>query len=289
MRNDRGPGSGVRGPGTTTDDGPRDADTPRVPRPQVPVHEFLGLRVGAYDMASLTERVAQAVAGNEHIVVANHNLHSLYLCGRDAKLRAFHERAEVTHADGMSIIALARLLGTPLSRQHRVTYVDWIGPLMRTAATHGWRVFSVGGRPGVFERAAVELCARHPGLRIAGTHGYFDHSAGSTDSAVVLARIAAFDPQVLLVGMGMPTQEHWVHDHRSALRGNAILMAGAAMDYVAGVVPTPPRTAAAAGLEWAWRLAAEPTRLWRRYLVEPWHVLGMVLAERVGRRQGGRR
>lgn len=287
MSNDRGAGSRVRDPGTTRDDGRR--EVPLVPRPGVPVHEFLGLRIGAYDVAGLTDRVARAVAGNEHIVIANHNLHSVYLCGRDPKLRAFHACADVTHADGMSIVALARLLGMPLSRQHRVTYVDWIGPLMCAAATHGWRVFSVGGRPGVFERAAAELCVRHPGLRIAGTHGYFDHSAGSADSAAVLARIATFDPQLLLVGMGMPTQEHWVHDHRSALSGNAILMAGAAMDYVAGVVPTPPRAAGAAGLEWAWRLAAEPTRLWRRYLVEPWHVLGMVLAERVGRRQGGRR
>ena len=270
--NDRCQVSGVRCQGTT-----------------IPVHEFVGIRIGAYDIASLTGRVASAVEGNEHIVVANHNLHSLYLCGRDAKLRAFHADADVTHADGMSIIALARVLGVPLRRQHRVTYVDWLGPLMQEAATRGWRVFSLGGWPGVFERAMTELQMRHPGLLIAGTHGYFDHTAGSADSAAVLARIAAFDPQVLLVGMGMPRQEHWVHDHRSALHANAILMAGAAMDYVAGVVPTPPRGAAAAGFEWAWRLAAEPTRLWRRYLIEPWHVLGMVVAERVSRHQGGRR
>ncbi len=289
MRSERGPGSGVQGPGTATHDDPRDGSAPRVPRRGVPVHEFLGLRIGEYDIAGLTERVASAIAENERIVVANHNLHSLYLCGRDAKLRAFHEQADVTHADGMSIIALARLLGVPLTRAHRVTYVDWLGPLMQEAATHGWRVFSVGGRPGVFDRAAARLRVQHPGLLIAGAHGYFDHAPGSPDSAAVLDQIGRFDPQVLVVGMGMPRQEHWVHDHRSALRANAILMAGAAMDYVAGVVPTPPRAAAAAGFEWAWRLAAEPTRLWRRYLVEPWHVLGMVLAERVGRRQGGRR
>lgn len=213
MTGGRVTGDGFRVTGTMAGDSPRELDPSRVPKSDVTVHEFLGLRVGAYDMASLTERVAQAVVSNEHIVVANHNLHSLYLCGRDAKLRAFHERAEVTHADGMSIIALARLLGVPLTRAHRVTYVDWLGPLMQEAATRGWRVFSVGGRPGVFERAAARLRVRHPGLLIAGAHGYFDHAPGSPDSAAVLDQIGGFDPQVLVVGMGMPRQEHWVHDH----------------------------------------------------------------------------
>jgi N-acetylglucosaminyldiphosphoundecaprenol N-acetyl-beta-D-mannosaminyltransferase len=255
----------------------------------VRVHDLLGLRVGEYDVTRLTDRVARAVADHEHIVVANHNLHSLYLCGRDAKLRAFHAAAEVTHADGMSLIVLSRFLGVPLRRDHRVTYVDWIGPLMQRAAASGWRVFALGGRPGVFERAAARLRVAQPDLVLAGRHGFFDHAVGSADSAAVLAQIADFRPHVLLVGMGMPRQEHWVHDHRSALSANAILMAGAAMDYVAGVVPTPPRGAAAAGFEWAWRLAAEPRRLWRRYLIEPWYVVGMALAARAGRRPGGQR
>jgi N-acetylglucosaminyldiphosphoundecaprenol N-acetyl-beta-D-mannosaminyltransferase len=246
----------------------------------VRVHELLGLQIGEYDIERLTARVARAIAGGEHIVVANHNLHSVYLCNRDPKLRAFHAAADVTHADGMSVIALARLVGVPLRRDHRVTYVDWMGPLMDAAARGGWRVFALGGRPGIFERAAARLRASHPGLVLAGAHGFFDPAPDSAASRAVLAQIAAFRPNLLLVGMGMPRQEHWVHDHRSALDANAILMAGAALDYIAGVVPTPPRAAGAAGLEWAWRLAAEPRRLWRRYLIEPWYVLGMVLAAR---------
>jgi N-acetylglucosaminyldiphosphoundecaprenol N-acetyl-beta-D-mannosaminyltransferase len=253
----------------------------------VTVHEVLGMRVGEYNIKTLNDRIARAIARDERIVVANHNLHSLYLCGRDPKLRDFHAAAEVTHADGMSMILLGRMLGVPLQRRHRVTYVDWMGPLMREATSRGWRVFAVGGAPGVFDRAAAALRANHPGLMLDGTHGFFDHAPGSAGSAAVLAHIEAFRPHVLLVGMGMPRQEHWVFDHRAGLRANAILMAGAALDYIAGVVPTPPRGAGAMGLEWAWRLAAEPRRLWRRYLVEPWSVLAMVVAARAGRRSGG--
>jgi N-acetylglucosaminyldiphosphoundecaprenol N-acetyl-beta-D-mannosaminyltransferase len=158
---------------------------------------------------------------------------------------------------------------------------------MAEAVQRGWRVYSVGGKPGVFEAAAVRLRAEYPGLQLEGTHGYFDVAPGSADTKAVLARIAAYHPQVLIVGMGMPRQEHWVHDNRAALAASATLIAGAAMDYVAGVVPTPPRGAAAAGFEWLWRFAAEPRRLWRRYLIEPWYVMGLVLAAWVRRRLGG--
>jgi len=258
---------------------------PRTPSDEVQVYTMLGIRVGTFDVEQLNARVAAAIADQRRIVIANHNLHSLYLHGRDAKFRAFHEAADVTHVDGMSLVLIARLLGVPLGRRHRVTYNDWIAPLMEEAARNGWRVFSLGGRPAVFEQAATRLRQRFPRLVLDGMHGYFDVSPASADTAAAVERIAVFRPHILLVGMGMPRQEHWVLDNRQALRANAILIAGAAMDYVAGVVPTPPRRASALGLEWLWRLIAEPRRLWRRYLVEPWYVLGLLLSEWAGRRR----
>jgi N-acetylglucosaminyldiphosphoundecaprenol N-acetyl-beta-D-mannosaminyltransferase len=258
---------------------PRQTVSQKTASDGVPVYAMMGIRVGAFDLARINASVAEAISEQRQVVIANHNLHSLYLHGRDAKLRAFHEAADITHADGMSLVFIARILGIPLSRCHRVTYVDWIGPLMEEAARNGWRVFALGGRPGVFNQAAAQLRERFPGLVLEGMHGYFDASPGSGDTATALRAIAAFRPQILLVGMGMPRQEHWVLDNRHALRANAILMAGAAMDYVAGVVPTPSRRASALGLEWLWRLLAEPRRLWRRYLVEPWYVLVRLPAE----------
>ncbi len=266
---------------------PATAGGARAAPPPVPQYSMLGIRVGAYDIPRLNACIGDAIASGSRIVIANHNLHSLYLCARDGDLRAFHATADVTHADGMSVILLGRLLGVPLSRANRVTYNDWIGPLMTDAARHGWRVFSLGGAPGVFETAAATLRAAHPGLILDGAHGYFDATPGSAETTAVLERIAAFRPNVLLVGMGMPRQEHWVRANRGALTANATLMAGAAMDYVAGVVPTPPRGASSFGFEWLWRLAAEPGRLWRRYLIEPWYVMGLVLAAWLRRRPGG--
>lgn len=236
-------------------------------------YAFLGIRVGAYTREDLNACIARAVDDDDHVVIANHNMNSVALVRRDPQMQAFYEQADITHVDGMPLVPLGRALGVPLRREHRVTYVDWVPALMAEAAQRGWRVYYLGGRPGVAERGAEILRARHPTLAIQVHHGYFD------DNAPVLADIAAFAPHVLMVGLGMPKQEHWVHAHRPRITANAILLAGAALDYVAGAVPTPPRWAGRWSLEWAFRLAAEPRRLGRRYLVEPWPVLGLFVRE----------
>jgi N-acetylglucosaminyldiphosphoundecaprenol N-acetyl-beta-D-mannosaminyltransferase len=246
-------------------------------------YAFLGIRVGAYTRDDLNACIARAIAEHQRIVIANHNMNSVAIMRRDARMREFYDQADVTHVDGMPLVPLGRALGFPLRREHRVTYVDWVPALMAEAAVQGWRVFYVGGQPGVAERGALVLRERHPTLQIEVRHGYFDHSAGSAESADVLAAIAAFAPHVLMVGLGMPRQEHWVHAHRAQISANAILLAGAALDYVAGAVPTPPRWAGRWSLEWAFRLAAEPKRLGRRYLIEPWPVLALFVREWIRR------
>jgi N-acetylglucosaminyldiphosphoundecaprenol N-acetyl-beta-D-mannosaminyltransferase len=240
---------------------------------------LLGVTVDRLTLPALTALVGTAVARKERWVIAHHNLHSVALHRRDPEVRALYARARFVHADGMSLVAVARWLGLPLGREHRVTYADWTGPLMAEAAARGWRVFHLGGRPGVAARGAAVLRRRHPGLRIATAHGWFDAAPGSRDSERRLARIAAFRPDVLMVGMGMPRQERWILHHLERLPAAAVLPCGACMDYVAGAVPTPPRWAGRLGAEWLFRLAVEPRRLWRRYLLEPWGLLPLLAAE----------
>ncbi len=242
-------------------------------------YRLLGVRVHALSLDALTDTVAAGVRSGERRIIANHNLHSIYLHQRDEKLRAFYRRAHVVHVDGMSIIVAARLLGLPLRREHRVTYVDWLDPLLAAAARRGWRVMYIGQQPGVAQRGAAALRCRHPGLVFEALQGFFDPSRGGDENRAVLRRIHDFEPHVLMVGMGMPRQEHWIHDNLSGLPPCVLLTAGAAIGYAAGSVPTPPRWAGAMCMEWAFRLVAAPRRLWRRYLLEPWFVLAILARE----------
>lgn len=105
----------------------------------------------------------------------------------------------------------------------------------------------------------------------------------AAEAAAVTDAISAARPDVLLVGMGMPRQERWVARFRDRLPPCVILTVGAAFDYEAGVTPTPPRWSGRLGVEWLFRFAAEPRRLFFRYFIEPWSLIGPALADLAGR------
>lgn len=227
-------------------------------------------------VAKLNAVLQQSVESGATRIIAHHNLHSLYLQHSDPSMQSFYRQAECTQIDGMGIVLLANLLGVRIPREARVTYVDWVPWIMRMAAEHSWRIFYLGSKEGVAELAANRLRSEYPGLQIQTRHGYFAAQRTCQENRDVLGAIKDFQPHVLLVGMGMPRQEHWVLENLSDLSGMTILTVGAAFDYYAGVIPTPPRWSGRVGLEWLFRLAAEPQRLWRRYLVEPWFLLAIL-------------
>jgi N-acetylglucosaminyldiphosphoundecaprenol N-acetyl-beta-D-mannosaminyltransferase len=241
--------------------------------------KLLGVEVEPLTMEDLHDLIVQAIADRKRWIIANHNSHSVYLFHRDATMRAFYAQADTIHIDGMPLIFLGRLLRLPLQRAHRVTYVDWIRPLAAEAARRGFRIFYLGSRPDVADRGAAVIRRELPALQIATHHGFFDRTAGAQDNERVLAAIRAFHPDILMVGMGMPQQEHWVLQNAHAIEAPVILTTGACMDYVAGAVPTPPRWMGRWGIEWLHRLASDPARLWKRYLIEPWFVLRLFIQD----------
>jgi N-acetylglucosaminyldiphosphoundecaprenol N-acetyl-beta-D-mannosaminyltransferase len=242
-------------------------------------YKFLGVQLNALSILELNSLIAESVEQNQKWIIANHNLHSLYLYHHDPKMRAFYAKADYTHIDGMPLVMIGKLLGYPIQRNQRVTYVDWVYPLMAQAARKGWRIFYLGSKPGVAERGANILRSSFPGLQIACYHGYIDTRKNGQENLATLAAIKAYQPHVLMVGMGMPRQEHWITDNLESIHANSILPSGACIDYIAGAVPTPPRWMGRFGLEWLYRLLSEPKRLWRRYLIEPWFVARLLLRE----------
>jgi N-acetylglucosaminyldiphosphoundecaprenol N-acetyl-beta-D-mannosaminyltransferase len=248
--------------------------------PRASTHcKFLGVEVDALSIPELNSLIAKSVEQSRKWIIAHHNLHSLYLYHHDLKMRAFYAKAEYTHIDGMPLVIFGKLLGYPLQRNQRVTYVDWVYPLMAEAARQNWRIFYLGSKPGVAEKGVRILRDRFPGLQIACAHGYIDARKDSPENLATLAAIATYQPHILMVGMGMPRQEYWIADNLEDIHANSILTSGACIDYIAGAVPTPPRWMGRFGLEWLYRLVSEPKRLWKRYLLEPWFVATLFFRE----------
>ena len=241
--------------------------------------EILGVTLDPLSISQLNDAIAAAVALNQKWIVAHQNLHGIYVYHHESKVRDFYSKAKYIHVDGMALILLGKLLGYPLDREQRVTYVDWIDSLMRAAVKSGWRIFYLGSKPGVAELGIKILQSKFAGLQIVAADGYFNSHPDSVENREILDRIDRYQPHILMVGMGMPRQENWILDNLDQISTNAILPCGAAIDYVAGAIPTPPRWMGKIGLEWLFRLVTEPKRLWRRYLVEPWFLIGLLLTD----------
>lgn len=250
----------------------------------------LGASGDLVNLSQLTSLLSRPV-GERMMLIANHNLHSVYLLRRNPWMHSFFHLADITHIDGMPLVWIARLLGYPARREHRVTYVDWLPGILSEVRSRGWRVFYLGSTEQGFARGMETLRKLCPSAALEGRHGYFDMASGSEESMELRNAIRQFKPDLVLVGMGMPRQESWILSNADVLVGARVLPCGAAVDFLAGIVRTPPRWMGRWGLEWLYRLIAEPRRLAYRYLVEPMSLIGPLATEilrRFGHRNGER-
>jgi N-acetylglucosaminyldiphosphoundecaprenol N-acetyl-beta-D-mannosaminyltransferase len=222
--------------------------------------------VDAVTFANALERVEELVTAREGGAVFTPNVDHVVLAHENARLREAYARSSLSLADGMPLVWTSRMLGTPLPE--KVSGSDFVVPLLERAAERGWRVYFLGGAPGVGAQARDEILRQLPALRIVGVDApRIDVDEPPEQREPVLDRIRASNPDVVLVALGAPKQEIWIDQVRNALRPAVLLGVGASLDFIAGTVPRAPRWMSKAGLEWLYRLAREPGRLWRRYLV----------------------
>ncbi len=230
---------------------------------------IFGVDVTAITSSDMLDLIATHVKSRLPLTIFHQNLHSAYLQQRHESVRTAYTSADVAYIDGMPFVVQGRLLGGAVDRSHRNTYLDWYDSLLGLAQDRGWKVFFLGGTPEALSLGCDVLRKRFPALELEGHDGYFDATSGSPESQAVIEKINDFEADVVLIGMGMPRQEVWVADNRRSLKVPVTVTVGAGMDYVAGLIPTPPRWMGKYGVEWIHRLCSEPKRLWQRYLLEP--------------------
>ena len=168
-------------------------------------------------------------------------------------MAAFYALADLIEVDSTPLVAWGRLLGRPIGRIHRATYLDWRELFCAGRASAAGGCLYLGGAPGVAARGAAAVRRRWPAIELAARDGFFDMDDPAADAEVV-RQIAAWRPDVLFVGMGMPRQERWLVRHRQSLPPCVCFPVGAAFDYEAGAVATPPRWTGRLGVEWLFPL-----------------------------------
>ncbi len=225
---------------------------------------MLGVLVSAVNMRMALGTIGGWIqSGDQHYVCVT-GVHGVMESQDDASLRAIHNNAGMVTPDGMPLVWLSHLRGA--KHVDQVCGTELMLACCEESVRKGWRHFLYGGGPGVPELLSTRLQERYPGLDIVGSYSPPFHLMTDAEDEEIVLRINEADPDILWVGLSTPKQERWMAAHLRRLRVSVMLGVGAAFDFNAGVKRRAPRWMQQAGLEWFYRMAAEPQRLARRYL-----------------------
>jgi len=220
-----------------------------------------GLRVDSLTMDQVIERCDEALRTRERLLIGVVNAAKVVALGKDATLRESLLDCDLMLADGQSVVWASRLLRRRLPE--RVTGIDLFERLLVHAEQQDRSVFLLGATDEVMARLQTNLRARFPRLRIAGArNGYFADS----ESSAVAEQIRSSGADMLFLGMSSPKKENFLADFGPSLDVPLQHGVGGSFDIFAGLTKRAPVSWQKLGLEWAYRLGQEPSRMWRRYL-----------------------
>jgi N-acetylglucosaminyldiphosphoundecaprenol N-acetyl-beta-D-mannosaminyltransferase len=198
--------------------------------------------------------------------VATANVDFLKNAIQDRTLREILCSCEMIVPDGMPVVWMSRLIGTPL--KERVSGIDLVERLADVSARRGYGIFLLGASEASSQRAAKSLKLRFPELRIVGRYSPVPQPLDKMDHEDILRRIEEARPDILLVAFGNPKQEQWIAMHRDRLKVPVCIGIGGTLDSLAGTIPRAPRWMQRGGLEWLHRTLQEPQRLAARYIAD---------------------
>ena len=225
------------------------------------VYCLLGLPFDAVDQAGAVKRVRDAAIRRDRCFMSTPNLNFLIGCRTDAGFRDSVVHSDLSIADGMPLVWIARALDLPI--RERVAGSDLFEQL-GSDGTHPLSVYFFGGLPGIAQMACERLNERAPGLVCAGyeSPGFGSVAAMSTEETI--ARINASGADFVVVALGAKKGQAWIEHNRARITAPVISHLGAVLNFVAGTVNRAPARLQTSGLEWLWRIKEEPA-LWRRY------------------------
>jgi len=230
-----------------------------------PSADVLGVPLALTDYEGVLDWIDAAVVARHRAYVCVANTHTVAASREDPELRDALGGADLTVPDGQPLVWALNLLGCDID--DRVYGPDLMARACARAAKSGLRFYLYGGRnPGALAELARRLRLAHPGLRIVGGHAPPFRPLTPDETESVAADIRRSGADVVWVGIGVPKQEKWMARMRPQLDAPVLVGVGAAFDFHAGLVPQAPASMQRLGLEWLFRLAHEPRRLWRRYL-----------------------
>lgn len=253
--------------------------------PDIPTVKILGSRVHLVDMPRIMQAVQgwiDAPDGRCHRITVT-GFHGLWEAHRRPDFKAVLNSADLWVPDGIAPVWIARLRGH--KKPCRTPGADIMKAFFALANARGYSSYFYGDTDDTLARLREKLQADYPGHRVAGTFSPPFRPIGPEEDAQIIDTINSARPDVLWVGLGLPKQDRWIFDHLDRLKVPVAIGVGAAFGFLSGKVKRVPGWIGNHGLEWAWRLATEPKKIWRRVLLDGPRFTGHVLLEMTGLRK----
>jgi N-acetylglucosaminyldiphosphoundecaprenol N-acetyl-beta-D-mannosaminyltransferase len=243
---------------------------------------MLGVRVAPINLPQAIATLDQWHAEGRRDYVCFTTVNGLMHAERNPDVRLAFNRAGLATEDGMPVVWWCRRAGYPDAG--RVYGPDLLLAMCKRSLATGYRHFFYGGNPGVAQRLAQRLRDRFPGLPIVGWHSPPFRALTLEEDEMAVRMINRAAPDFVWVGLGTPKQERWMAEHVGKIQATALLGVGAAFDFLSGEKRQAPYWMQRSGLEWFFRLATEPRRLARRYIVDNSLFVLRVVQQRSGLR-----
>ncbi|HHV64858.1 MAG TPA: WecB/TagA/CpsF family glycosyltransferase [Peptococcaceae bacterium] len=216
----------------------------------------LGIRIDLLGLAESVALITESISAGKKLRIVTANPELIYKAQKNKELQDVINTADLVLPDGIGVVWALRQLGYCL--KGRVTGVDLTERLLEEGNRRGWRVFFLGAKPGVAEKAVAIQTKKYPGIVFSCQHGYYL----ADEESFVLERIGRFAPHLLLVGLGAPRQEYFNAAHKGIAQVHVGV--GGTIDVLAGEVKRAPYFFRRIGLEWFYRLLTQPSRLGRQ-------------------------
>lgn len=243
---------------------------------------ILGVHISPINMGEALSFIDGLVAHQDHQYICVTPAHSIMDAYYDTEFRNILNSSGLTTPDGMSVVWILKLLGH--KEVDRVYGPDLMLALCKYGVEKKYRHYLYGGEPGVAEALSSQLTDGFDELQIAGAHSPPFRKLTNEEDQDTVEMINSTNPDIVWVGLSSPKQERWMAEHLGKIEAPVMIGVGAAFDFLSGNKPQASRWIQRSGLEWLFRLATEPKRLWPRYRQYPLFVW-LVLLQLLGLRE----
>lgn len=234
-----------------------------------------GVGIDNVTLDEATEICEGFIKSDSFHAVFTPNSEIIQLCVEKPEYLPLFNSADLVTPDGIGVVYASKILGTPL--KCKTAGYDLGLEIVKLSNLHGYKIFFLGGKPGIAEAARNKLLQTYPNAVFVGCHdGYFD-KGDSPENAEVIRQINQAAPDILYVCFGVPAQEQWIAANRDKLTSVKLCLAlGGSLDGYSGNVKRAPKLFIKLGLEWFYRLCKEPKRIGRMMKL-PKFLIGTVL------------